>query len=160
MKKYQKKQKKIQTSAHRRLMQEKRIVRLMHERVLLNKFDSNNDNVVMYNAIVNGVKNNNDKMRELSYEELDSTSKKVFTFCKKFMMMNDIEELNEMEADRLRVKTEMNLANDDYTRDRLRKKYKEMGEKCTEFYKKLNETEESRKLFKLCKLIGNVHLQC
>ena len=44
MKKYQKKQKKMQASAHRRLMQEKRLVRLMHNQVLLSNFSLDKDN--------------------------------------------------------------------------------------------------------------------
>jgi hypothetical protein len=61
-----------------------------------------------------------------------------------------------MENTRLRIKEEMSSVEDDYTYDRLRKKYKEMGDKCNEFYKKLNENDESRKLFKLCNQITNV----
>lgn len=159
MKKYQKRQNKIQSSSRKRLMMEKRIVRLMHERALLNKFDSDNENVAMYNAIVNGVKDEKGNVMEVNYDELDSTNKKVYNFCKKFIMMNDIEELNQMEEERLALKAEMQSAHDGYTHDKLKKKYKEMGEKCNEFYKKMTESSESKKLFNLCKLIGNVHTQ-
>lgn len=156
MKKYQRQQKKIQRSAHKRLMQEKRLVKLMCENVLLNKFDNDEDNVVMHDAIVNGVKDEKGNMKELLYDDLDSTSKGVYHFCKKYIMMNDIAELNKMENMRLQLKEELSAATDDYTYDRLRKKYREMGDKCNEFYKKLNETDDSRKLFRLCSQISNV----
>jgi hypothetical protein len=156
MKKYQKKQQKIQRSGHKRLMQEKRLVKLMHENVLLNNFNGDNDNIAMFNAIVNGVKDEKGNTKELVYDELDTSSKGVYAFCKKFIMMRDIAELSDMENTRLRIKEEMSSVEDDYTYDRLRKKYKEMGDKCNEFYKKLNENDESRKLFKLCNQITNV----
>lgn len=157
MKKYQRKQKKIQASAHKRLMQEKRLVRLMHDRVLFDNFERNNENVVMHNAIVNGVKNLKGEIVELKYDTLDATRKRIYTFCKKYIMCNDIEKLEEMENDRLKVKEEMNNAGDYYTYDRLRKIYKEMGDKCNEFRKKLNENDESRKLFRLCNNVMDIH---
>lgn len=160
MKKYQKKQQKIQRSGHKRLMQEKRIVRLMHDKVLLNNFNLDNENVLMHDAIVNGVKNEKGEIAELSYDNLDTTSKRVYAFCKKYIMCNDILKLEEMENERFSIKEEMNNTKDEYTHDRLRKKYKEMGDKCNEFRKKLNENDESRKLFKQCIDIMNVHNYC
>lgn len=141
--KYQEKQKRKQRSCFRALQQEKRLVKLMHEKVFFRKFDlyPTPELIVMYNNIIDD---------KVVYESLDSTNKKLYNECKKYVMFNDIKTLSEIEHEKQSVHDQMTHSKDEYNFERLKKKYRDLCDEYQEFRKKLTDTVENRRMFNMC----------
>jgi len=158
MKNIERKQKKIQRSARRRLNKEKRLVKMLHDRTKLEMFNNDSDNIAMYDSVLNGVRNENGEYKELNYDDLDATSKRTHNFCKKYIMMQNIAELEDLDNDRIRVRNDMMRASNRNTYNFLNGKYVAAREKHRSLYEELTETPEQRNLYKYCKNIASINI--
>jgi hypothetical protein len=145
--KYIAKQKRRQSLAARVMRREKREIRLMHERAVLNNFDLNSKNVEMYNEMMDP---------EFKADELNSDQKKTFALCQKFVMLGEYQNLRELESERNKVRREMDTAYNTVDYEELRRKLKRLNKEYDEYKTKLNSTEEGRRNFRLCVALENL----
>jgi hypothetical protein len=145
--KHEIRQKKRQAMSNRSMRQEKKEIRLMHERFVLNNFERYHDNQEMYNRMM---------CDDFNKDSLLNSEKKVYNSCKKFIMFNDYKNLKELEKERDRLKSELEIEQDEYEISDLRKKVKELSKECSEFKKKLTEESEDRRNYNLCVAIDNM----
>jgi hypothetical protein len=145
--KYIVKQKKRQNASRRAINREKRIIALMHEKVVIANFSYNRNLVFMYNKIC---------ADEIAFEELDNNSKKEYKLCEKYMMWNDYQSLKLEEQERDRVFTLLNLSSKLEEYPAVKQKYRDLNHECKEFRKELTSTEEKRKMFYTCVGIDNL----
>jgi hypothetical protein len=82
------KQKARQAICKREMNREKRLIRLMHEKSVMDNFKDNREYTNMYNRILDDT---------LNLEGLCSTDRKVYNVCQKFIMYNDFKELKHLE---------------------------------------------------------------
>lgn len=83
--KFIKKQRARQAMCKREINREKRLIRLMHEKYVLDNFRENKDYMNMYNNLINNT---------LNQDGLSSSDRKVYNTCQKYIMYNDFKELD------------------------------------------------------------------
>jgi hypothetical protein len=149
--KYANKQRSKQSACRRAMNKEKKEIRMLHEKVSMSNFTSNEKINDMYNKYLR---------RELSYDNLDADGKKLYDSCKKYDMWNKYLKLKKLENEREYIGMLLDDvpdgdAEDEYVKQ-YKKEYKNLGKKYNELIKSLTETSEDKKLFNLCKGIDNV----
>ena len=145
--KFADKQKSRQSMCRREMNREKREIKLMHEKSLINNFTSNQECINMYN-----------KMRsdDFNLENLCTSEKKVYETCKKFVMYNDYKSLNEIEEEMYDLRDALDNEEEPQQYYELRTKYNALKKEHKEFRNMLTSTEDGRKLFGLCKGIDSL----
>lgn len=136
-------QQKRQAMCRRSMNREQREIRLMHERAVLNNFGLNEKNVRMYKQMM-------EKENEFDASNLDNDQKKTYALCQKFIMVNDYQKLKKLEFDRDMLREEMDAETNGQEYEKLFKKLRKLNKEYDEFKKKLNETNEGRRNFRLC----------
>ena len=144
---YLKHQQKRQNMSRKELNREKRLVNLMHEKVCINNFQTNQILMHLYKQILSD---------GVDTETLDTTGKKLYKQCMKYMMYRDFGTLREMENDIYNTRVHMKRTQNNNEYFRLKNKVYEMNRINSEFRTKLLETDESRHLFNLCRNIYNL----
>lgn len=147
MGKYLKRQNKRQIACFRALQNERRMIRMMHEKTELDNFDNERDLLEMYNNVVE------DKVK---YEDLDSTGKKMYNKCLKKFMYNNVNKIAEMERCKNDIFDNYDLL-DEYQKTKLIQDYRELDEKIRELKRPILEKSENRKMFNECKNIVKIN---
>lgn len=145
--KFADKQRKRQTASRRAMGREKKEIKLMHERTLLNNFGHNQEYTNMYDRMLT---------EDFSRDSLSSTEKKIYMTCRKYIMYNDYQNLCDIQREMNSVRDMMDVETNEEYYEILRRKYNKLKKEHNDFRKELTETEEERKLFNLCKGIDSL----
>lgn len=145
--KFADKQKVRQAMCKRELNREKRVIRMMHEKSIINNFKYNQDCLNMYDKMMSD---------NFNSENLCSNEKKVFQSCQKYIMWNDYNELKDLEKEMNIVRDAMDTEEDTRKYYELKKQYNSLKKEYIEFRRELTNTEEGRRLFNLCKGIDSI----
>jgi hypothetical protein len=135
------KQKRRQGACKRAMNQEKKEVRLMREKTVLNNFTNNTECMNMYDRMLK---------EEFDKDKLTSVEKKVYMTCRKYIMYNDYKNLSDLQKEINSVRDMMDGEQTEEYREMYARKYKKLKNEYNEFRKELTETEEGRGLFRLC----------